>query len=165
VAAPRVVYDCMVFLQGIVGSEDGPAAACLRLVEERQVQLLLSPSTLAELTDVLSRPKLRLKFPAITDEIESAFLHHLVSIAETLPDPARVFALPRDPGDEPYLNLAIEGEARFLVSWNQRHLNYLMTDDAPEAKDFRARYPELQIVTPPEFLEAMRNAASEGEGA
>jgi hypothetical protein len=35
---PRAVFDCMVFLQG-AGRPAGPAAACLRLLDEEKVML------------------------------------------------------------------------------------------------------------------------------
>ena len=44
----------------------------------------------------------------------------------------------------------------YLVSWNERHLNYHMKVDTPEWREFRSRFPNLLIVTPPQFLEAVR---------
>ena len=78
-----------------------------------------------------------------------------------LPEPQRAFPLPRDPKDEIYTDLAIEGRARYLVSWNERHLNYLMRQDTTEGKDFCARYPSLGIVTPAEFLALLRTPEQE----
>ena len=55
----RVVFDCMVFLQG-AASPDGPAAACLRLAEKGHVELCVSSEILSEVRDVLTRPTLLL---------------------------------------------------------------------------------------------------------
>lgn len=66
--------------------------------------------------------------------------------------PACGFALPRDPDDEPLVDLAIAGGAQFLVTWNERHLNYLMQKDTPEGEEFCSRFPHLRIITPTEFL-------------
>ena len=120
-----VVYDCMVFLQGAL-RETGPAYKCLRLAEERAVTLLVSRTTLDELREVLSRPSLREKSKNLTDDSVVRFLREVDSFSETVPEPPKAFALPRDPKDEVYTDLAIEGRAQYLVSWNERHLSYLM---------------------------------------
>ena len=53
-----VVFDGMVFLQA-VGSRTGPAAACLSLVEQKHVKLLVS----AEILEIApSKTDERLKF-------------------------------------------------------------------------------------------------------
>lgn len=73
---PRVVFDCMVFLQG-AARPTGPAGACLRLVDDDRVILCLSNAILVEVRDVLSRPKLQRKFPALTAEWVEAFVGNL----------------------------------------------------------------------------------------
>jgi predicted nucleic acid-binding protein len=60
--------------------------------------------------------------------------------------------LTRDPKDEPLIDLAVAGDADYLVTWNERHLTYLMKQDTPEGRDFCARFPKLRIVAPPDFL-------------
>ena len=69
----RVVFDCMVFLQG-AANPDGPAAACLRLAEKGHVELCISSEILSEVRDVLTRPKMQHRFSALTEETVSAFL-------------------------------------------------------------------------------------------
>jgi predicted nucleic acid-binding protein len=59
------VFDCMVYLQAAT-SDRSPALACLNLVESNQVQLYISPPILAEVQDVLTRPKIKAKFPHLT---------------------------------------------------------------------------------------------------
>lgn len=68
--------------------------------------------------------------------------------------------MPRDPKDEPYLNLAIESKARFLVTWNEKHLTYLMNKDTPEGLDFCARFPDLIILDPPAFMRVFNDPAT-----
>jgi predicted nucleic acid-binding protein len=63
----RVVYDCVVFLQG-AGRRGNAARACLDLVDDGIVQLCLSPDVLAEIDDVLHRPEILRKFPLIQSE-------------------------------------------------------------------------------------------------
>jgi predicted nucleic acid-binding protein len=62
----RVVFDCMVFLQGAARRES-PAAACLLLAEFGVVELCVSTEILSEIRGVLTRPSIQRRFPVLTD--------------------------------------------------------------------------------------------------
>jgi putative PIN family toxin of toxin-antitoxin system len=154
---PQVVLDCMTYLQG-AASPKGPAAACLRLLEQGVFSLFFSADILREVTNVLSRPKLRQKNPLLTDERVREFIEQVRRIGTPIdPVPSR-FSYPRDPKDEPYLNLALACDADYLVSWDNDLLD-LMTSTASEAVDFRALCPHLAILTPPAFLRAIAGSS------
>jgi len=70
---PRVVFDCMIFLQA-TANESGPAAALLRLVDRNVLSLFVSREILDEVRDVLSRSKIRKKSPDITRERVDALM-------------------------------------------------------------------------------------------
>ena len=59
------VFDCMVFLQAAT-NDRGPAFTCLALAESNEVALFVTPVILAEVRDVLTRPKIQAKFPRLT---------------------------------------------------------------------------------------------------
>jgi len=151
----RVVYDCVVFLQG-AGRRTGPARECLDLVDDDTVELYLSPDLLAEIDDVLRRPEILQKFPALTSTDSQILLRAARNRAVLLTNVANMFALPRDPDDEPYTDLAIAADAHFLVTWNDRHLTYLMRQETPDGIEFCRRFPNLRIVDPVEFLAEIR---------
>lgn len=154
----RVVYDCVVFLQG-VGRRGNAARKCLELVDDGTVQLCLSSDVLAEIEDVLHRPEILHKFPLIVSEDSQNLLLATRNKGMLFGNVSHAFALPRDPDDEPYTDLAIAAEAKFLVTWNERHLTYLMRRDTPEGIDFCRKFPNLEIVDPPTFLDEIRKAA------
>jgi predicted nucleic acid-binding protein len=116
----------------------------------------MSNDTFAELKDVPLRPKLLAKYPFVTNKSVAAFVAEIELLAVRIPRPASIFALPRDPRDEPFIDLAIAGSAQFIVTWNERHLTYLMKQDTPEGKDFCSRFPNTRIVSPPDFLAVLR---------
>ena len=147
----RVVSDCMVFLQGAARSA-GPARACFEIVDQGLVTLCVSPEVLAEVRDVLSRPELVKRFPALSAEWVTAFVTSVADKALVVPDVPNAFVLPRDPKDEPYINLAVATQAEFLVS-RDRDLLDLMTD-----AEFRRRFPALKIVDPETFLRTIRSS-------
>ena len=150
---PRAVFDCMVLLQG-AGRPAGPAGACLRLVDDGQIALYLSSQILAEVRDVLTRPAVQRRFPALSPEWVAMFVRHLELKGTLLASVPHAASLPRDPKDEPYLNLAIASGAKYLVTRDNDLLD-LMSDTG-----FRSRYPDLLIVEPVAFLREL--AASIG---
>jgi putative PIN family toxin of toxin-antitoxin system len=156
-----VVFDCNILLQA-VGRKTGPAAACLRLAEEGFVHLHLSEEILIELSDVLKRPTIRARYPELTDEIVEDFLERLRSTAEIARDVPKQFSFLRDIDDEPYLNLAIEAKADYVVSRDKDLLD-LMTGYSDESKEFRQRFRSITVIEPIEFLRAARKYHSEAE--
>jgi predicted nucleic acid-binding protein len=74
------VFDCVIYVQAAI-SRDGPAGACLALVEDGQVKLFTSPPILAECQETLSRPKIRRRFAHLTDEMVESYLQRLGQIA------------------------------------------------------------------------------------
>ena len=151
----RVVYDCMILLQA--ASRPDRVHGTMKALDEGRIALCSSLDTLEELRDVLNRPELRAKFPLLTSDVASAFIGSVVAKSLIFNDVPRSFALNRDPKDEPYINLAIKAEARFLVTWNERHMTYLMRRDTPEGIDFCNRFPSLAILNPVDFLQAVRS--------
>jgi putative PIN family toxin of toxin-antitoxin system len=156
-----VVFDCNILLQA-VARKTGPAAARLRLAEEGFVQLVLSEEILTELSGVLERPAIRTRYPELTDEIVEDFLKRLRNTADLTSDVPKRFSYPRDIDDEPYLNLAIEAEANYLVSRDKDLLD-LMTGYNDECKRFRHRFRSLTVIEPIEFLKQVRKYQTEVE--
>jgi putative PIN family toxin of toxin-antitoxin system len=123
-------------------------------VEEGQISLVISPQVLAEVQQVLGRSKVRAKFPHLTDERVSRFMQWIEERAIAVDEVPQAFSYPRDPNDEPYINLAIASEARYLVS-RDRDLLDLMADEG-----FWQRTPNLTILDPVALLQEF---ASEGQ--
>jgi putative PIN family toxin of toxin-antitoxin system len=151
------VFDCTVFLQAATKST-GPAAACLALVDDGHVQLFLSANVLEEVHDVLNRPAIRKKFPAITDNDVLDFIEHILDKGKMVQEIPAVYKLPRDPDDEPNINLAVAAGAEFLISRDTDLLS-LMDDEA-----FCKQFPTLSIVEPVAFLDHIRSTISKDAG-
>lgn len=159
ITPPRVVFDAVVFVQALISGR-GPAAACIARVLAGDAVLFLSDAVLAEMRDVPLRPELTRRYPHLTSERVNAFVQGVRGSAVHIAEPPDAFTLPRDPKDKAYTDLAIAAGADFLVTWNYRHLTYLMAQDTPEGKDFCTRFPRLTILNPPSFLQALRDSAS-----
>ena len=105
----RVVIDTNVFVSAVLKDTSIPALA-VHVVEQRGV-LLKSAATERQLFDVLARPYLaRLITPAAHD-----WMRKLMAAAETVTVMEHVIAC-RDPTDDKFLELAVNGNADLLVS-------------------------------------------------
>ena len=147
---PRCVFDCVVLLQAAV-SRRGPAFALLTQVEVGRLELLISDSAIAELREVLVRPAVQRKFPVLTADVVEAFIARIMAIAATIQPVPALFRLPRDPDDEMYVNLALAGNARFLIT-RDRDLLDLAACATREAQYHQRLRPELRILDPVALL-------------
>jgi putative PIN family toxin of toxin-antitoxin system len=155
---PRVVFDSVVFLQA-AGRPSGPAAACLVLLSEGRLTLCLCSQVFAEVADILNRPRVRRRFPLLTDERVDRFLLDVRAKATFIDAVPPAFTDARDPDDEPLVNLAVAAGARYLVTWDNDLLD-LMGETTPAGSDFRQRFPGLTVLNPVALLRAM----APGEG-
>ena len=106
----RVVVDTNVLVSRLLLPDSVSARAVRHIVEYGQ--LLASDATLTELADVLSRDK----FDRYVDlEDRQAFFQQLARIVERVPITYIVRAS-RDPKDDMFLELAVNGRADYIVS-------------------------------------------------
>jgi putative PIN family toxin of toxin-antitoxin system len=156
--AEAVVYDCMIFLQA-AARQTSPAAACLRLAETGQVRLWLSADILAEIADVLQRPKIVARFPSLTGDRVAAFLQALMTVAELHQSVPALVNFKRDPKDSKYLDLAAVASAQYLVSRDKDLLDLHIAGN-PDADAVFRHCPELRVLTPEDFLRTLAQASS-----
>jgi len=127
----KIVLDTNVLVSGLLSPFHKPADI-LRLVLTRQVQLYVDARILAEYREVLHRPKFQ--FDKSRVEI---LLEYIRSIGELVTSSPLPSSLP-DPGDDPFLEVAVSGEVEYLITGNISH--------------FPAEYENVQIITPAEFM-------------
>ena len=113
---------------------DGGAAQAVDHALERGI-LLLSEETLGELVEVLDRPKFN---PYLTAEDQRRFLALLGGVARVVPITRRSQAC-RDPKDDKFLDVALCGQARAIITGDQ---DLLALDP----------FHDIRIVRPATFL-------------
>jgi hypothetical protein len=74
------VYDCMLFFRA--ASRPSRVQSHFELVDQGRVVLALGSDVLAEIRDVLKRPKLVVKYPALTSPAVDAFLAQYLRLAK-----------------------------------------------------------------------------------
>ena len=134
----RAVFDTNVFLRALIN----PHSRCDRLLDElvADYELVLSPAIIRKVLEVLHRPRLREKFPSIT-QLDVARIISLCEQARVV-EPSGVPPVARDPADDKFLACARAAGADFLVT---------------EDKDLLIRevYADTRICRPAEFLELL----------
>lgn len=142
------VYDCQLFFRAAVRPR--LARPHFEFVYDGRVTLCLSADVLAEIRDVLTRPKLLAKFPALTKQAVDAFLADHLRMAKWFDNVTEHYVVARDPDDSIYVNLAIAASAPYVVS-DDLDLLDLMEPQSNAGIDFRSCFPGVQIVTPIAF--------------
>jgi putative PIN family toxin of toxin-antitoxin system len=137
--ALRTIVDTNLFVSGLI-SPLGPPGQLLDAWHAGWFELCLSDSQLAELTDVLSRPKIvwdaRITPQALADLMTGLSLATRVVASPSIPIPLR------DPKDEHILAAALGGNADYLVTGD---FDLLVHQGEP-------RLSTLKIVTAAQFL-------------
>ncbi len=131
-----VVLDTNVLISGIL-KPYSTAASILHLIADGTVPLAYDLRILSEYREVLSRPQFgfaKEDVEAVLEQVERE--GHLIS-AKPLK-----FHLP-DPDDEPFLEVALSGRAKAIVTGNKRHFP-------------KREYEGTKILSPAEFLEVLK---------
>ncbi len=152
----RVVFDCMIFLQAAAHA-NGPAAALLELVEIGELELFTSEASLEELRDVLSRPSLQRKFPALTETIVHDFLKRIQACSVSMGNVSPSFVFERDPKDSKYVDLAIACKSEYLVTRDKDLLD-LREQNSPLLTVMENLNWQCKIVDPVEMLTFLRKS-------
>jgi putative PIN family toxin of toxin-antitoxin system len=112
----RIVLDTSVVVAGLRSSL-GAANAVLRLVAQRRLILLATPPLFLEYEDVLKRPEHRLAHGLAPEQIDD-LLAELAALIEPVELHFRWRPQVSDPGDEMVLEVAINGNADAVVTYN-----------------------------------------------
>jgi uncharacterized protein len=132
----RAVIDTNVLIAGLLWR--GPPHALLEHARAGTLTLVSSPALIAELADVIARPK----FNAIltrTNTSRERLLTDARQLTEVIEPPPLPQPVCRDPDDDQVLALALTAKADFIVSGD---------DDLLSLKNFES----LPIVTPAEAV-------------
>ena len=132
----KVVLDTNVVVSGLLSPFNTPGEI-IRMVASGALELYYDARILSEYRSILLCQKFsfdRTHVENLLEQIETCgYLTTGKPLAERLPDP----------DDEPFLEMALRGEAQYLVTGNMRHY--------PAKKQ-----QGMQIVSPREFLEIYR---------
>jgi len=136
----RVVFDANQFVSSIL-NPDGPPAQALDAWREGLFEMIVTSSIIEEIRKVLNYPRLSRIHKKSTEEID-LFLEDLEVLAFVATEKLALSLVANDPSDNKYLEAAIEGEAKYIVTGD----NHLL-----ELRE----YEGIRIITPREFLQEL----------
>jgi putative PIN family toxin of toxin-antitoxin system len=129
----RAVYDTNVLISGLFW--DGPPREIILRATRRELELIISPPLLEELSRILHRS-------LASTESEVAAIINLILDISTMAYPSERLDIVRDKKDNMVLECAVEGKCEYLVTGDA---------DLLELKEFRG----IKIVKPRAFLEVL----------
>ena len=132
----RAVVDTSIVVRAVL-KPLGTVGPILDLLAEKRYLLLYSEATLEEVIDVLVRPRLRRRFPLQSRDPQTVV--DLILLRGEAVKPRHRLTVCRDPKDDKFLDVAVEGHADALVSGDE---------DLLVLHPFQA----IPIVQPAEFL-------------
>ena len=144
----KIVLDTNVLVSGLL-TPFGPCGEIVRMVSAGKLILYIDARILSEYNEVLQRPKFKFN----NDHIDTliSFIRHNGQFISALPLKS---SLP-DPDDEPFLEVAIAGNVRSLITGNIVH--------------YPSSHREgINILSPSEFLKYYRKeneATEQNDGA
>lgn len=133
---PRCVFDTNVLVSALLFDTSKPAQAFFAAL--RNGEVLLSADVISEVSEVLGRKKFR---RYVTEEERERFLRSLLQGAKLVEIEEKIQAC-RDPKDDKFLELAVNGVADCIVTGD---------DDLLTLNPFR----DIEIITPNDFLKAL----------
>ena len=135
----RVIVDTNVLISRLLLPQSVAGRVVSRLV--RNTRLLVSEDTLAELAQTISREKFN-RYVSLEDRQE--FFHLYARLAEWVPI-STTLRVSRDPGDDKFLELAVDGQAQLMMTGDKDLLEL-------------SPYKNVRILAPAEVL-ALPDAA------
>jgi putative PIN family toxin of toxin-antitoxin system len=134
----RAVLDPNVLVSAFISQRGGSPDLIVRAWREGAFELVVSPQLIAELTEVLGRPKFALQ---AADGRAEAYIAALAGDAVQIDAPADPPSVSPDAGDDYLLALARAAGADVIVSGDS-HLTQLVT-------------PKPAVLTPRQFIEQL----------
>ncbi|MCG2785716.1 MAG: putative toxin-antitoxin system toxin component, PIN family [Anaerolineae bacterium] len=132
----RVVVDTGVLVSALIQPR-GTVGDVLRALRAGRFIVVYSTEIIVEIIEVLGRPKMRLKYHVQPEDITA--LINLMRLRGELVIPKRVVTVCRDPKDNKFLEAALAGEAKIIVTGD---------DDLLVLHPFEG----IEVLCPAEFL-------------
>lgn len=107
---PRVVLDTNVFISALLFR--GLPSRLIPLWQKGKLTLLVSSQILKEYLRVLAYPR----FELAAQEIKATIEIELLPFVEAVKVKSKIRVVAKDPSDDKFLDLAVDGKADFLIS-------------------------------------------------
>ena len=139
----KVVIDTNVVVSSLMSVHGAPWRV-INLLKSQHFELVLSDEILLEYAQTLNYEKV-IRFHKLTPNETRQFLSELKSSSKSVVSTERIYAISADPDDNKFIEVAVAGDADFIIS-RDKHLLDL------------GEYEGIQIVTPAMFVAYIEQA-------
>jgi putative PIN family toxin of toxin-antitoxin system len=117
----RIVLDANVFISAVISPRGNPAQI-LRLWEQEELELVISPPILEELERVIRYPRIQERYDLAEEHVEQ-FLQLIGANAIMVKPSEELEVIERDPSDNRYLECALAAGASYIVTGDNHLLD------------------------------------------
>lgn len=133
----KIVLDTNVWLSGIFW--EGEASKILEKAEKKEIQIIISEDILSEIITVLNRESKFQKYISNLRLSIEDLLRTILTISTLVETKSRLEIIKADPKDNIILEVALDGKAEYILSYDNHLLNMI---------EFR----NIKIISPGDFL-------------
>ena len=137
-----IVLDTNVLISAAFGIENTTPDQIHRALRKQEYILVTSPEILQEVEEVLNREKI-IQITKMTKAEIKKFLQDLIDIAFIVSGNVAVQVVQKDPDDDKFIAVAIEGKADYIVSGDKPLLNI-------------KEYMGIKIISPKDFMRLLK---------
>ena len=138
----RVVVDTNVLVSGMFGIKDSPSSYILKAIRNQEIILVTSPLILEEITEVISRERIR-KLTKMTKEQTKSFMEDMIKRSNVTKGLQLLQIVGRDTKDDKFLAAAYEAKANYIVTGD---------DDLLILREYKS----IKIIRPRDFIDLLR---------
>lgn len=136
----KVVLDINIWLSGLFWS--GEANRIIELAEKRKIDVIISKEIILEITEVLNKEAKFQRFIKDRKQKIEDLIRTILTIGKLVDTTTKIEIIREHPADNIILELALDGKADYIISYNKHVLNL---------REFRG----IKVVTPKEFLKIL----------
>jgi len=138
----KVVIDTNILISAVLRDRD-PEAVILFIVQQPDIEWLVTAAILQEYQEVLARPRFGI---SAADYLEWA---DLLKTSTVLVDISDTISFPRDPKDAPFLACALFGQADYLITGDA---DIFSIQDSLPARVVTVQEFKAQVMSRPDTL-------------
>ncbi len=137
----RAVLDTNTLVSAVINVTSSVASEIYQNCKDKHFLLIISPSILAEVDNVLRRDRVMKSHKRSIQELQE-IIREMADVSSVVPGRIKI-EMVRDPDDDKIISAAIEGKADYIVSRDR---------DLLDIKEYQG----IKIITPEKFMGILR---------
>lgn len=137
----RAVLDTNTLVSAVINVTSSVSSEIYQSCKEKRFLLIISPSILAEVDNVLLRDRLMKSHKRSIQELQE-IIREMADVSFIVPGRIKI-EMVRDPDDDKIISAALEGQADYIVSRDKDLLDL-------------EEYQGIKIITPEKFMVILR---------